>query len=324
MGKRLRKILPWIVAICLMAYMFYKIPIDELAKALSQANVFYLLATVFFVDFGCWLADSWATSRVATWYLVPVKFSEMLPVRAATYLMAILNYNLGQAGLIYFLHKVKGAPILKATALIMMMMGSVILLLAIMSLGGLLLVDDERTRKFGMVVASLAGGAVVYFILLSLRPNFLARRGLFKLLFEVGISGHLKTTLVRVPHMAVIIAAHVFGMRCFDIQIPLGAGMIYIPLVLLVASLPLTPFGLGTMQATAVYFFSPFAGAATPQGRQALVFGYSMALSAMALMLQGLMGLAFFKRVAAMGIFDRDDKDSDGGDDDEGGSDAGS
>ena len=124
--------------------------------------------------------------------------------------------------------------------------------------------------------------------------------------------------------MAVIIAAHVFGMRCFDIQIPLGAGMIYIPLVLLEASLPLTPFGLGTMQATAVYFFSPFAGAATPQGRQALVFGYSMALSAMALMLQGLMGLAFFKRVAAMGIFDRDDKDSDGGDDDEGGSDAGS
>ena len=308
MVKRLRQILPWVVALTLMGYMFHKIPLSDLTAALAKANVFYLLATVFFVDFGCWITDSWATSRVATWYLVPVRFSEMLPVRAATYLMAILNYNLGQAGLIYYFHKVKGAPVLAATAMIMMMMGSVVLLLALMSLGGLLLVDDERTRQFGMIVASLTLGAGLYFVVLRIRPNFLAKRGLFKPLFDAGVIGHLKATLVRVPHMGVIIASHVFGMRCFDIDIPLGAGMIYIPMVLLVASLPLTPFGLGTMQATAVHFFSPFAQAPTLVARQALVFGYSLALSAMALMLQGLMGLAFIKRVAAMGIFDRDEK----------------
>ena len=308
MGKRLRKILPWVVAAILMGYMFHKIPLADLSKALAQANIYYLFLTVIFVDFGCWFTDSWATSKVATWYLVPVRFGEMLPVRAATYLMAILNYNLGQAGLIYYFHKVKGAPLLAATAMILMMMGSVILLLALMSLGGLLLVDDERTRQFGMIVASLTVGAAIYFLVLRLRPAWLARRGLFKPLFDAGVTGHLKATLVRVPHLAVLIATHVFGMRCFDIEIPLGAGMIYIPMVLLVASLPLTPFGLGTMQATAVHFFSPFAQAPTLGGRQALVFGYSLALSAMALMLQGLMGLAFIKRVAAMGIFDRSDE----------------
>ena len=113
--------------------------------------------------------------------------------------------------------------------------------------------------------------------------------------------------------MVVIIAAHVFGMRCFDIEIPLGAGMIYIPMVLLVASLPLTPFGLGTMQATAVHFFAPFAKAPTLVQRQALVFGYSLALSTMALMLQGLIGLAFIKQVAAMGIFERPEEGGEGG-----------
>ena len=310
MIKLLRKFLSWGVATALMGYMLYTIPLEELSQALRRANISYLIGTVFFVDIGCLIADTWATSRIITWFLVPVRFMELLPVRAASYLMAILNYNLGQAGLVYYFHRVKGVPLLAATAMILMMMGTVVLMLSLMSLGGMAIASDERTRQFGLVVASLGAGAVIYFIILRARPAWLARRGLFKPLFDVGVLGHLKATLVRVPHMAVIIIAHVLGMHSFGIEVPLGAGLIFIPMVLLVAALPLTPFGLGTMQVTAIHFFYPYAAAPTVEAQKAMVFAYSLSLASLALALQGLMGLLCFRHVSAMGIFDRGDDGS--------------
>ncbi len=309
MRKRLRKILPWAVATALLGYMLYTIPMEALLTALEQANVWCLLATVFFVDVGCLVTDSWATALVVTWFLAPVKFREMVPVRAASYLVAILNYNLGQAGLVYYFHRVKGAPLASATSMVLMMMGTIILLLGVMSVGGLALTSDERTRTFGIPVAMICVGAVFYFILLKIRPGFLANRALFRPLFDAGVSGHLKATLVRIPHLIVIIASHLFGMRCFGIEAPLSAGLVFIPMVLLVASLPLTPFGLGTMQMTAIHFFAPFARATTLEARKAMVFAYSLGLATLALGLQAVMGLVFLERVSAMGIFERDGED---------------
>ena len=115
--KILRKVLPWVIALGLMGYLFYKIPLDNLQLELQQINWPFLLLVVVFVDIGSWLTDSWATSRVFTWFLAPVGYLEFLPVRAATYLMAILNYNLGQAGMVYYVHRTKKAPLADVTGI---------------------------------------------------------------------------------------------------------------------------------------------------------------------------------------------------------------
>lgn len=297
---RIRGLLPWLLASALLGYLFYTISFEELGEALLKARLWCLFATVFFVDMGSLLGDSWGTSRVFSWYLAPVTFRELLPVRAATYLMAILNYNLGQAGLIYYMHRAKGVSVLQATGVMLMMMGTVILLLAVLSLAGIFLATDEATRRFSMLLGSLGLLALLYFGLLRLRPALLDRVALFRPLFEAGVYGHLKSTLVRIPHIGVIVFAHVLGMRCFGIEVPLAAGLVYIPSVLLVAALPLTPFGLGTMQMTAVHFFAPYAPGPSLAARQALVFAYSLSLATLALMLQAVMGLVCLKRVSSL------------------------
>jgi hypothetical protein len=296
--QRLKAVLPWVVALALVGYLFYSIPLDRLRLALAETNLLGIMAVALFVDLAALMTDSWATSRVFSWFLAPVSFRELIPVRAATYLMAILNYNLGQAGLLYYVYRVKRVPLLQTTAVTLMQMGSVILLLSLMALVGLWLAPDERTRQFSLLLIALGGGALVYFAVLKLRPGWLYRRALLRPLFDAGVLGHLLASATRIPHIGVIVCTHIVAMRLFDIWIPLGSGLVLIPLVLLVAAIPLTPFGLGTQQWTAIQLFSPYARGADPASRQALVLAYSLSLATLALVFQALLGLVFLKRVA--------------------------
>ena len=298
--QQLRNILTWVLAVGLMGYLFYTIPLDDLRQSLGQTNLWRLLAVVLFVDVGALLADSWATSKVITWYLAPLSFAELVPVRAATYLMAILNYNLGQAGLVYFIHRAKNVPVVAATALIMMMMGCVLLLLLATSLVGVVARPDPATVRYLPLLLVLAGGALLYLGIIRLRPGILARQGLLRPLFDAGVWGHIKATALRVPHMGIVVTAHFLAMGGFGIDVPLGPGLVFIPIVLLVAALPITPFGLGTMQMAAIELFSPYAVGATPKTREAAVLAYSLSLATLALLFQAVMGLFYLKRVSKL------------------------
>ena len=325
--KFLRKVLPWVVAVGLMGYLFYKIPLDSLAQELRQMDWPFLLLVVLFVDLGAWLTDSWATSRVFTWFLAPVSFKEFLPVRAATYLMAILNYNLGQAGMVYYVHRVKKVPLADVTGVVLIMMGTIILLLSALSVVGVAFGLDEQARQYSTLLLSLGGGALIYFVVIGLKPRWIAHRPLVKVLFRVGVLGHLKAAAVRMPHVAIVVFTHFLALRCFDITVPMGPGLILIPVILLVTSLPLAPFGFGTGQYTAVAFFSRYAPpypstmtglpwwlAATVDVQRAKVLAYSLSLSSLALAGQAILGLFFLKKVSEMISIPREEMKEEGGD----------
>ena len=111
----LRTILPWVIAAGLVGFMFYRIDPAEVAAALRRAHLVQLVLTVLFLNVGALMTDSFATARVFSWFLAPVRFVELVPVRAATYLMAILNYHLGQAGLVYYMYRAKGVKVSAVT-----------------------------------------------------------------------------------------------------------------------------------------------------------------------------------------------------------------
>lgn len=285
-----KRLIPWIIAASLVGYMLYRTPLDQLVAALERARLITLMGWVLVLILGAWIGDTWATSRVFSWFLAPVSLRELLPVRAATYLMSILNYHLGQAGLIYYIHRTRKAPLATVIGLTLMMMGTILLLICAMSVAGVALAADERTRRLGWIVAGIGLGSLVYFSILSVKPAWLVRRGLLAPLFDAGIGGHLRATLVRIPHIGVIVATHLFAMRCFDILVPLGSGLIYIPLLLLVASIPATPYGLGTIQVATVHLFSRYARG-DKLAREATALAYSLSVSALAMGVQSLLGL---------------------------------
>jgi len=271
--------------------MFYKIPVQHFLAALEQSRIGWLLLVIFVSGIVTLLVDSWATARVLSWFLTPVTFRELVPVRAVTYLPGMINANLGQAGIVYWIHRVKGASALAATGVQLMIMGTMLLVLCFITLGALPLAQDSMVRRVGQVSAVLLAGACVYFVILAVRPAWLYRRRLLQPLFDAGVWGHLKATALRIPHVAALIIAHWLAMLCFDITPPAATVLILIPAILLVSSLPLTPMGIGTIQVAEVYFFSPFASGATPAEQEAAALAYSIALPVLMLGLHLVFGL---------------------------------
>jgi uncharacterized membrane protein YbhN (UPF0104 family) len=82
------------------------------------------------------------------------------------------------------------------------------------------------------------------------------------------------------------------------VVVPVPAALTLLPLLFVVAVLPIAPSGIGTAQATAVALFSPYALADTLAGREAAVLAYGLALQFGALILQAGIGLAFLRRVS--------------------------
>lgn len=300
MGRRLKRLLPWVVALGLLGYLLQKINLADMLAALTQCDLPLLFGAVILGTVGAWVGDGWATSRVLSWFLVPVGFRELLAVRAASYLLAIVNANLGQAGLIYYVHRTRRVPVLAVTGLTLMFMGTVLLVLSGLSLGGVLLAPDDDTRRFSGLLAILGLGAAIYFVLLRIRPRALARIPLLTPLFRAGVTGHLKATLVRLPHVLFMILGYYLVMRAFYLTVPLHAGMTFIPLVFLVSWVPVTPFGLGTMQMATVHFFARYAGDETLAARQARALMASLAGSALPIAFQALLGLVFLHQVGEM------------------------
>jgi uncharacterized membrane protein YbhN (UPF0104 family) len=72
---------------------------------------------------------------------------------------------------------------------------------------------------------------------------------------------------------------------------PFDSALALTPPVLLAGALPVSPAGLGTMQATQILLFSPFSAAATAPAREAAVFAFSLAFGLLGLIFQALTGL---------------------------------
>ncbi|HSD87244.1 MAG TPA: lysylphosphatidylglycerol synthase domain-containing protein, partial [Kofleriaceae bacterium] len=217
---------------------------------------------------------------------------DTLAMRGATYVLALLNYAVGQGGLAYYLHR-SGVPTLRAAGMALFMMGT--------TFAGLIL-TTTATWPFGpsgqaggamwwtLVIG--CGGLLVYLVVIALAPRALARRELLAPLFEARIRGHLLTIAGRLPHVVIIVLGHWLAMRVWGFPVPFSLALMTMPAVVIVTALPISPGGLGTTQAALVYFFSDYAPGATDDARAASVFAFAIVHFVYASVWQLLVGLA--------------------------------
>lgn len=226
----------------------------------------------------------------------PLPYRELFVVRAATYLLAVVQYYVGQAAILGFLHRRRGVPFLRATGWILFISGinmGVLVLIAALGLGG----GAASVGWLRYVPLAIGAGALGYAALLRLRPAVLSSVRLLQPLFEMGVAGHLKATAVRLPHVLVLITWHFVVLRMFGVQVPPVEALVLLPAVFFAAALPVSVQGLGLSQAAAVYFFARY----SPTG-PAPVLAYSLAITTVSLVVQVALGLLFLPAGRRLGL----------------------
>jgi hypothetical protein len=255
--QRLRRILPWAIGTAILLYLLapYRFPDKraELVRTFREAPGWAALAALGGAT-AAYICDTFATWCVFAWAKVRMRFREVAVIRGVTYFLSIVNYNLGQAGMIVVLAR-QGVRASRATGIILFMMGINFVVLVAFAAGAV----ASAAPQLRFVVWAVAALLPIYLAIIALRPRALASRELFAPLFDLGLRGHALALLVKVPHVVAMMIAHFFVMRCFGVMLPVGKAALFIPIIFVVAVLPISVQGLGTTQAVAIKFLSDFA-----------------------------------------------------------------
>ena len=290
MRKKFGRILAWAVTLGLLCYVFRNISLPQIMAAFGSAAAWTIPALVLLV-LGVYLGDCFAIWKTFGWFVARLSFREVLVVRGASYLLALVNYTVGQGAIVYFVNRSRGVPLLRGTAAVLLVMGTNILLLLVFASIGMLIAPDLPPALRRIVLGAYVALAA-YLVLLVLRPSWLTSRPIFDVLFAAGVSGHLRALLVRVPHISILMVFSYASLRAFGVQVPVSQAILYLPVVYFIAVLPIAVMGLGTTQVAMIYFLSSYVPGAAhdPAKAAAAITAASLGAQAVALAVQLLLG----------------------------------
>jgi hypothetical protein len=285
----LLRVAAWVVTAGLLAFLFWRTPFSQVVAA-TRAAAPWTVPVALLMLAAIYLADSFAIWRTFEWFLARLSLAEVLVLRGATYLLAAINYSVGQGAIVYFVHRATGAPVLRGVATVLLIMGINILALLMLASAGLA-IAPEVPHGLYLIVAVAYAGLIVYAAAVIARPKWLASRPIFDVLLGAGLKGHLRALVVRLPHIAALVAFQTLMLRAFGVVVPLVVAVACLPVVFFVAVLPISVQGIGTTQTAMVFFFARYAtGAKTT--REAAVLAASLVSQVLALGFQSILGLA--------------------------------
>ena len=115
-----QRALPWLVTMTCFAYLYGRISAQAARE--GQTAVEFLLAVFSNVSWGRWLAlmipysafffliDSLVVWRIVNWFNAQVRYVDILPIRGSTYVLSILNEQIGKGAMALYLSRRDGVP----------------------------------------------------------------------------------------------------------------------------------------------------------------------------------------------------------------------
>jgi hypothetical protein len=285
-----RRALPFALAAALIAFVLARLDLRAFVAALARVHGPSYAA--FAAGFVLLLlsADAFATVLIYRRAVAPMAYRDFFVLRGASYLPSLLNHHVGQAFIALSLaraHQVPLARVAGATLVVYASWVGCLLALAAIAL-------PINGAPLAWSALALAPGAL-YLALLSARPAALARLRLLAPLFEAGVRGHLIALAARLPHLAVLFLGTWMPFRFFGIHLPAAAAAANIPLLMVAATLPLTPQGIGTRDVLAGALLEGFAPGVSREERLATIAAATTSWAVVLTLMEVALGLALLR-----------------------------
>ena len=307
--QRVVRLLPWIVTVGIFALLFQRVPFRDVIAALQQVPFAAYLALMVPYSLVYCSVDAFVLSRLLHWFHAPVPYRRVLPVRAAAYILSLLNPGLGQGGVALALHRREGLPFLALAGSLLFLAVLEFCQLALYAAIGIFGFQTHLAIAFAPLYAVLGLGLGV--VLLCIQkdidplalllthlgrwrsgdptyraPRRLPQASLLRTFKEARPRHYVLTLLYKAPNFLLAVLVHYYALQLFGVFIPFVRLLGFLPIVFLVASLPVTVAHLGTSQAAWLYFFADY-------GEAAQILAYSLVAHVTFMVLNGLIGVCF-------------------------------
>ncbi|MGH9778459.1 MAG: lysylphosphatidylglycerol synthase domain-containing protein [Candidatus Acidiferrales bacterium] len=305
-GLHWKRLLPLLITLAIFYFIFQKVPFGRFLDALIQADYPRFLALMIpnSIFYFCW--DTLVLAYLMRWFHGPLPYRELLPVRAVTYVVSLMNTHLARGAMAYYLTRRLRAPFFELASTVIFNWLVELTHLAVWATCGMavfaaVLPEEVFWVPVGFVAFWFAfllyvrGDVAPWRLLLEpmgrafprWRGRFRVREwALLRTFREAPLKRYGQFILLRAPMFFVALVFHYFAVRAFGIEIPFGRMLALLPIIFMLASLPITVAHLGTTQAAWIFFFQAYA----PAPR---LLAYSLASHLAFVLGRALVGLIF-------------------------------
>ena len=249
-----RSLLTVVLTTAIFAVILRRVPFPALIAALRDADYVLFLALMIPNTLFYFAWDTVVLAVVIRWFHGAVPYRRLLPVRAASYVVGFFNTNLGRGAMAAYLSRSLHAPFLELGSTVIFLVLTEYTQLVIWSMLGLLGLRAEVSRS----LLAVAGGVAVFWLIVRwlLAPRDWSLSRTFRLATPAR---YAQIVLLRAPMFFVSLCVHYYAARAFGIRIPFFQLLTFLPVIFMLAALPVTVAHLGTTQAAWIFFFSQYA-----------------------------------------------------------------
>ena len=281
---------PWLVAAAILALLFWRTPLDELRRSVDRGPALVLAAYSWVAVVVAFAGDVWATRVGLRAVGIRLPLRDLVTVRGTTHLLGLINFTAGQGTIAYYLARL-GTPAPQAAGGVLFLVLVSVVSLSLLGVLGLAsappLGGDWNARLIALGLLAITG----FFGILAFRPRWLVRIAWLQPLFTASRGGRLSAVASRFAHFLLFAVLYWGAIVVWGIPIPLGEALPLIVALMFVAALPITPYGIGTVQAAQIVLFSPYLAASERVSPEASILGFSLVHYAASMAAQAAVGL---------------------------------
>ncbi len=259
------RVAPYLVTATVVAAILRRYPLADIAAEMRVGHAMRMLPLGLLLPFVVWLPYSAYDRIILRGAIGDVPLREVVRAKAATSVLLTLGYFLGGGGYAVWIARATRVGAARAAGAVLYIMASDLVAVCAVAGTSMWLGEHDVPRTL-RTVATVIFVVQVSLILVGPHAAWLRMPAVFEAWRLVPRTWSLAQIAGRSVNIAILTAFAWAAMRAFGIAIPAGAAAMYMPVVMLVTSLPINVAGLGAAQA-AWLLFLPWAS-----GPQLLAF----------------------------------------------------
>ena len=201
------------------------------------------------------LVDTLVVTRALSWFVKPIRYRDILPIRASAYIISVFNEQIGKGAMAFYLNKRDQVPGWEVASVMLFIMFCEVFYLLTWATVGFISSRDALPEAFGLIPAiALSGVAVFVAWVLYFRGTILPatqwRNQKIVHAFKMATVKHYALFfLLRSPALLAAVLVYTLALRLFGVEVSLLSLLGYLPVIFFAAAVP-TP-----MRAAAITFW---------------------------------------------------------------------
>ena len=247
------------------AYLYYRLNGAAAREGLSLVE--YMVRVFASVQWLAWIGlmiaysgfyfciDTLVVSRALNWFITPIRYRDILPIRASAYIISIFNEQIGKGAMAYYLNKRDQVPVWEVGSAMLFLMFCEVFYLLIWATIGFLFSGDSLPEVFGLIPYIAVGAALIFatWILYfqgTLWPGSgLRDKRIFHAFRAATLTHYALFLLLRSPALLAAVVVYTVALNLFGVAASFLSLLGYLPVIFFAAAVP-TP-----MRAAAITFW---------------------------------------------------------------------